>query len=306
MEKPESFYDYLALDSSPLDSLEDELTYPAVKELYHITRENLFRIISQLSLPYLMIIRQLTERDYLKDYLETYFALTSERVDIAPTPEWEKMFAALQQQIPQKMQESLRQGYNDELIHDSLREMSASTPAIADSLHATLSASLIAAWNAFTKISRQIWVHAVNNWPDAVILVNERRQKRGLPAVIHLSYNELKNVSYNVTGKIGMIAAKDYRFQSLKDIRIAFTDLFGTVKDVQVVFADQGLIRLENIQEQIQNGEPNVLFDGGTMEIDGRIVSQGINAVFKGVAALLQHMNSWCNEWERGDRTQFE
>lgn len=223
-----AFYDYLAFDSEPFESVRDTLVHEAPVRLASQFRANMLRTIDALSMPY---------------------------------PFAYKTVLYLQRQLGKEVDSDTSE--NEEQAHDLLREFLASSRQCNHALLALMELTLIGAWEAFTILTQKIWCSSLNEFPRQIEGVERRRRDRGEYRPLHFGIQDLEEFGNTIRGQSGEILVSFYRFDSLRTIEQAFSDQFGSVKPLPEIWQDKDLQQLELASQQLhQSAEAALSVDG--------------------------------------------
>jgi hypothetical protein len=136
---------------------------------------------------------------------------------------------------------SLRQALSGEDVRSSIRSL--------------LRLSISAFWTAFECLTKDAWIYLVNSRPkDVVSRVLHAVVSEGEPDGIsekQISLRLLAKYEFDLRGSLGSVLVEKFDFTSVAGIRKAYAALFGKPAELEEIFTNESLTRLEAVRHVI-------------------------------------------------------
>jgi hypothetical protein len=178
----------------------------------------------------------------------------------------------------------------------------------ADGAEGWLAAQITNTWTAFEAMAADLWEAALNAKPKGLANLSGRKHEKKEDRRISLSW--LQSNNYNLSRKMGTVLKEQYHFDSLSEIRRAYSDAFPrTVPKVHSALSDKALDAISLIRNVlVHNGGiiDREYLDGvahlppeaigplnSPIKLDGPLVGEIVGPVLKIGYDLVTSVDQW-------------
>lgn len=132
---------------------------------------------------------------------------------------------------------------------DLLKSLAKTAEEIRDPLRTLLLHSLLASWTAFECLIKDVWIQCLNTFPNECAqptfsTLTDREFIDGINMKA-IQVGLLAKYEFDVSNCLGTLLAPKFDFTSLKGMQKAYEAAFKNLLDVEKIFTDTHLVRLE-------------------------------------------------------------